>query len=57
MGFDYYFKKYDEEYGFNDSELCCFRIGFGAGQQSKQEDVNKFREQLDKLQDEVAEIK
>jgi len=46
MDFDYYFKKYDEEYGFNDSELCGFEIGFEAGQQSKQEQINKALELL-----------
>lgn len=49
MDFDYYFKKYDEEYGFNDSELCGFEIGFEAGQQSKQEEVNKLQEEVDVL--------
>lgn len=49
MDFDYYFKKYDEEYGFNDSELCGFEIGFEAGQQSKQEEVNKLQEEIDRL--------
>lgn len=49
MNFDYYFKKYDEEYGFNDSELCGFEIGFEVGQQSKQEEVNKLQKEIDAL--------
>jgi flagellar biosynthesis/type III secretory pathway protein FliH len=57
MDFDYYFKKYDEEYGFNDSELCGFEIGFEAGQQSKQEEVNKRQAQLDKLQKEIDALR
>lgn len=55
MDFDYYFKKYDEEYGFNDSELCGFEIGFEAGQQSKQEEVNKLQEEIYRLQKRINE--
>lgn len=55
MDFDYYFKKYDEEYGFNDSELCGFEIGFDAGQQSKQEEVNKLQDEIDTLQKRINE--
>ena len=57
MDFDYYFKKYDEEYGFNDSELCGFRIGFVAGQQSKQAQINKVLELLRQpIQGTVADL-
>lgn len=31
MDFDSHFKKYDEEYGFNGSELCSFEIGYENG--------------------------
>lgn len=53
MDFDYYFKKYDEEYGFNDSELCGFEIGFEAGQKSKQSEIDVLKQKLKKLEDHI----
>lgn len=49
MDFDYYFKKYDEECGFNDSELCGFEIGFEAGQNSKREEIENLKTEIDEL--------
>lgn len=56
MDFDHYFKKYDEEYGFNDSELCGFEIGFEAGQNSKREEIENLKTEVDYLKFKVQSV-
>lgn len=49
MDFEHYFNLYDEEYGFNDSELNGFRIGFEAGQKSEQEEIDNIKAKVQEI--------